>query len=123
MLADLRINQFAQMRLEALVCAFLVGAHQAGIAHHIGGEDRGETAGDGRGGHCSGGNNSPAEFNLLRAGKRQFHATGRSGFARNRRVFETHHNKRYMSVTPNALKRDLASTGRLSADVWDRSTR
>ena len=80
MLADLRIDQFAQMRLEALVRAFLIGAHQARIAHHIGGEDRGETAGGGRGGHCSGGANSHAEFNLLRPGARQIHAIGRSGF-------------------------------------------
>ena len=29
MLADLRIDQFAQMRLEAFVRAFLIGAHQA----------------------------------------------------------------------------------------------
>jgi len=50
MLADLRIDQFAQMRLEAFVRAFLIRTHQARIAHHIGGEDRGETAG---GGHSS----------------------------------------------------------------------
>ena len=43
-LADLRIDQFAQMRLEAFVCAFLIRAHQARIADHIRGEDRGETA-------------------------------------------------------------------------------
>src|SRR5205814_4849108 len=53
MLADFRIDQFAQMRLEALVRAFLIGTHQARITHHIGGEDRSETAGYGRGGHCS----------------------------------------------------------------------
>ena len=80
MLADLRIDHFAQMRLEAFVRAFLIGAHQARIAHHIRGEDRGETAGGGRGGHFSGGANSCPEFNLLRAGKRQIHAIGRSGF-------------------------------------------
>ena len=56
--ADLRIDQFDEMRLEALVRAFLIRAHQARIAHHIGGEDRGETAGGGRGGHCSCGANS-----------------------------------------------------------------
>ena len=33
--------------------------------HRIGREDRSETAGGGRGGHCSGGANSRAEFNLL----------------------------------------------------------
>ena len=32
--------------------AFLVRTHQARIAHHIGGEDRSETAGGGRGGHA-----------------------------------------------------------------------
>jgi hypothetical protein len=77
MLADLRIDQFAQMRLEAFVRAFLILAHQARITHHIRGEDRGETAGGGRGGHCLGGANSRAEFNLLRPGKPRFHATGR----------------------------------------------
>jgi len=41
MLADLRINEFGEMRLEAFVRAFLVRTHQARIAHHIGGEDRG----------------------------------------------------------------------------------
>jgi len=55
MLADLRIDQFDEMRLEAFVSAFLVGAHQARITHHVGREDRGETAGGARGGHCSGG--------------------------------------------------------------------
>ena len=49
MLADFRIEQFAQMRLEALVRAFLVRSHQARIAHHIGGEDRGQSAGRGHG--------------------------------------------------------------------------
>ena len=53
MLADLRVDEPAQMRLEALVRAFLVRAHQARITHHIGGEDRGKTAGGGRRGHCS----------------------------------------------------------------------
>jgi len=54
MLADLRIDHFAQMRLEAFVSAFLIGAHQARIAHHIGREDRGEPACGSRRGHCSG---------------------------------------------------------------------
>jgi len=40
------------MRLEARVRAFLVGTHQARIAGHVGGEDRGEAAGCGRRGHC-----------------------------------------------------------------------
>src|ERR1700751_4128685 len=38
----------------ALVRAFLNRTHQARIAHHIRGEDRGETPGGGRGSHCSG---------------------------------------------------------------------
>jgi hypothetical protein len=46
------INQLSAMRLEAFKCPFLVYAHQARIAPHIGGEDRGETA---RRGHYSSG--------------------------------------------------------------------
>jgi hypothetical protein len=46
---DFRIDQLPQMRLEPLVRSFLVHPHQARIAHHIGGEDRGETAGRGHG--------------------------------------------------------------------------
>jgi hypothetical protein len=46
-LADLRIDQLAEMRLEPLVRAFLIRPHQARIPRHIGGEDRGEAA-DGR---------------------------------------------------------------------------
>jgi hypothetical protein len=72
MLVDLRIDQFAQMRLDAFVRAFLIGAHQARIAHHIGREDRGETACGGRCGHWPGDDNFRAEINLLRAGKRRF---------------------------------------------------
>ena len=64
--ADLWVDHFAQMRLEAFVGAFLIGAHQARIPRHIGGEDRGKAAGGGRGGHCSGDDNSRSEFNLLR---------------------------------------------------------
>ena len=79
-LADLRIQQFDEMRLEALVRALLVGTHQARIAHHIGGEDRGETTGGGRGGHCSGGDKFRAEFNLLRAGKRPISCDRTFGF-------------------------------------------
>ena len=62
------------MRLEALVRTFLIGTHQARISHHIGGEDRGETAGGGRSGHGSGGANSRAQFNLFLARKRHIHA-------------------------------------------------
>src|SRR5215471_11174790 len=40
------------MRLKTRVGAFFVGTHQARVARHIGGEDRGETAG---GGHHSSG--------------------------------------------------------------------
>src|SRR5580700_9916583 len=37
MLADLRIDELAAMRLEAFVRAFLVRAHQTRVARHIGG--------------------------------------------------------------------------------------
>jgi hypothetical protein len=37
MLADLRIDELAAMRLEEFVRAFLVRAHQARITRHIGG--------------------------------------------------------------------------------------
>jgi hypothetical protein len=56
------------------VRAFLIRTHQARIAHHIGSEDRGETSGGGRGGHFSGSDNFRAQFNLLRAATRHFHA-------------------------------------------------
>jgi len=46
-LLDLRIDEFAAMRLEAIERAFLVRSHQPRVARHIGGEDRGETAFDG----------------------------------------------------------------------------
>jgi hypothetical protein len=49
MLADLRVEELAAMRLEALVRALLVRAHQPRIARHIGSEDRGKTAGRGHG--------------------------------------------------------------------------
>ncbi|HKM74376.1 MAG TPA: hypothetical protein VKG22_10745 [Stellaceae bacterium] len=38
MLADLWIDQFDEMRLEALVGAFLIGAHRARMARHFGGK-------------------------------------------------------------------------------------
>jgi hypothetical protein len=79
MLADLRINEFEEMRLEPFVRALLVHAHQARIAHHIGREDRGETTGGSRSGHCSDGAHSRAEFNLFRAAIRQFRAGSRRG--------------------------------------------
>jgi hypothetical protein len=41
---DLRVNELAAMRLEAIVRSFLVHAHQARVPRHIGGEDRCETA-------------------------------------------------------------------------------
>ena len=50
LLGDLRIDQLGEMRPHALVRALFVGAHQARVAGHIGGEDRGETADSG---HCS----------------------------------------------------------------------
>jgi hypothetical protein len=37
MLADLRVDELAAMRLEAFVRAFLVRTHQARVARHIGG--------------------------------------------------------------------------------------
>ena len=49
MLADLRVDELVAMRLEAFVRPCLVCAHQARIARHIGGKDRGETAGRGHG--------------------------------------------------------------------------
>ena len=77
MLADLRTEQFAQLRLEALVRAFLIDTHQARIPHHIGGEDRRETAGGGRSGHCSDGADFRAKSNLLRAESAPISLTGR----------------------------------------------
>src|SRR5262249_41371493 len=50
-LADLRIDQFTEMPLEPLVRAFLIGAHQARIARHIGGQDCGKASSCG---HSSG---------------------------------------------------------------------
>jgi hypothetical protein len=50
MLADLRVEELAAMRLEAPVRAFLVRAHQTRVPRHIGGQDRGETT---RCGHVS----------------------------------------------------------------------
>jgi hypothetical protein len=47
MLADLRVNELAAMRLQAFVRALLVRAHQARVAGHISGQDRGETADSG----------------------------------------------------------------------------
>src|SRR5205823_13248945 len=47
MFSDFRKSQLASMYLEALVRSLLVGPHQARIADHIGGQDRGETAGRG----------------------------------------------------------------------------
>src|SRR6516162_1838145 len=51
MLADLRVDELAAMRLEAFVRPLLVCPHQTRVARHIGGEDRGKTA---RGRHSSG---------------------------------------------------------------------
>jgi hypothetical protein len=41
MLGDLRFDQFAEMRFQAFVRALLIGSHQARIAGHIRGKDRG----------------------------------------------------------------------------------
>ncbi len=48
-LLDLRIDQLPEMRLEAFVRAFFVRPHQAQIARHIGGENRGQSTGRGHG--------------------------------------------------------------------------
>ena len=39
-LADLRIDQFPEVGLEALVRPLLISSHHARIARHIGGKDR-----------------------------------------------------------------------------------
>src|SRR6516164_8577960 len=44
MLTDLRIDQLPEVGFQAFMGSFLIRAHQARIADHIGGEDRGETA-------------------------------------------------------------------------------
>ena len=49
-LPDLRINQLAEMCLQAFVRTLLVGAHKPRITGHVGGKDGGETAGRGHGG-------------------------------------------------------------------------
>ncbi len=46
-LGDFRIDQLAAQRLEPFERAFLVRPHQPRIPRHIGGKDRGETAGSG----------------------------------------------------------------------------
>ena len=43
MLADLRVDELAAMRLQAFVRAFLIRTHQPRVARHIGGEDRGKS--------------------------------------------------------------------------------
>src|SRR5215471_3977753 len=62
MLPDLRIDQLAQMRLEAFVRAFLIGAHEPRVAGNVGGQDCCKTAGRGHGSSnppCSGLSNAP----------------------------------------------------------------
>ena len=73
MLADLRINEVDEMRLEAFMRAFLILPHQARIPHHIGGEDRGEAAGGGGRGH---GSSSPP-FSVCRGELFIYHKTQR----------------------------------------------
>ena len=46
-LRNLRIEELAAQRCEVFERAFLVRPHQPRIARHIGGEDRGKTAGRG----------------------------------------------------------------------------
>jgi len=67
MLADFRINELDEMRLDAFVRSFLIRTHQARVAYYIGGEDRGKAAGSSLGGHGSDGAISRAEFNLIPA--------------------------------------------------------
>jgi hypothetical protein len=52
-LPDLRIDQFPEVRLQPFVRPLLIRPHQARVAGHIGGEDRGEAAD--RGHRLSGG--------------------------------------------------------------------
>jgi len=42
---DLGVDQFLEVGLEPLVCAFLVRAHQPRVPCHISGQDRSEAAG------------------------------------------------------------------------------
>jgi hypothetical protein len=49
MFADRRIEDLAEVCLEASERAFFVRPHQSRVARHISGEDRGETAGRGHG--------------------------------------------------------------------------
>ena len=44
-LGDLRLDQLAEMRLQAFVRALLILAHQPRVAGHISGENRGKAAG------------------------------------------------------------------------------
>ena len=88
-LLDLRIDQLPEMRLEALVRAFLVRAHQARIARHIGGEDRGETAGRGHGSGsppCSGLSFGKIISQLARRDRLRKIQDGRRGRAQQRPV-------------------------------------
>jgi hypothetical protein len=43
MLGDLRVDELAEMRLDALVGSFLVSPHQPRVAHRIDEKDRGKT--------------------------------------------------------------------------------
>jgi hypothetical protein len=49
MLGDLRFDQLLKVRFQPLVRPLLVRPHEARIARHVGGEDRGETADRGHG--------------------------------------------------------------------------
>ena len=44
-LGDLRVDELAAERFEAVERAFLIGTHQPRVARYIGGKDRGETSG------------------------------------------------------------------------------
>jgi hypothetical protein len=45
MLLDRWMGQLGEMRLDPIVSALLIRTHQPRVARHIGGEDRGQTAG------------------------------------------------------------------------------
>ena len=43
-LGDLRLDQLPEMPLQPFVCPLLIRPHQARVARHVGGEDRGKAA-------------------------------------------------------------------------------
>jgi hypothetical protein len=49
MLPDLRVDELATMRLQAIEGALLIGPHQPRVTRHVGGEDRHKSARRSRG--------------------------------------------------------------------------